>query len=129
MTTTPIERRGRGWVTFAGLLLIIAGAMDILNGWWALDAQDTAIDAVFWNNNIEAWGWFYIILGAFLLVTGIAVLQRAAWAMMVGIIAGCIGAILNIFWLFQYPIASLILIILNIMVVHALTTYGLDEAA
>jgi hypothetical protein len=129
MTTTPIERRGRGWVTFAGLLLIIAGAMDILNGWWALDAQDTAIDAVFWNNNIEAWGWFYIILGVFLLVTGIAVLQRAAWAMMVGIIAGCIGAILNIFWLFQYPIASLILIILNIMVVHALTTYGLDEAA
>ena len=128
MTTTPIERRGRGWVTFAALMLIIAGAIDILNGWWALDAQDTAIDAVFWNDNIEAWGWFYIILGAFLLVTGIAVLQRAPWAMMVGIIAGCIGAILNIFWLFQYPIASLILIILNIMVVHALTTYGLDEA-
>jgi hypothetical protein len=130
MTTTPVERerRGRGWVVFAALLLIIAGAMDILNGWWALDAQDSAIDAVFWNDNIEAWGWFYIILGAFLVVTGIAILQRAAWAMMVGIIAGCIGAVLNIFWLFQYPIASLILIILNILVVHALTTYGLEEA-
>jgi hypothetical protein len=127
MTTIPTERRGRGWVTFAALMLIIAGAMDILNGWWALDAQDTAIDAVFWNDNIEAWGWFYIILGVVLLVTGISILRRASWAVMVGIIAGCIGAILNIFWIFQYPFASIVLIILNIMVVHALTTYGLDE--
>ena len=48
---------------------------------------------------------------------------------MVGIFAGCIGAVLNIFWIFQYPIASLVLIILNIMVVHALTTYGMDDTA
>jgi hypothetical protein len=123
-TTTSAPRRGRGWITFAALMLIVAGTMDILNGWWALDAQDTAIDAVFWNDNIEAWGWFYIIVGAGLLVTGIYVFRRAAWAAMVGTIAGCVGAVLNIFWIFRYPFASVILITLNVLVAHALTTYG-----
>jgi hypothetical protein len=81
---------------------------------------------VFWSDNIEAWGWFYIIVGACLLVTGIYVFRRAAWAAMVGTIAGCIGAVLNIFWIFQYPFASLILITLNVLVAYALTTYGED---
>jgi hypothetical protein len=126
MTTTSTSRRGRGWITFAALMLIVAGTMDILNGWWALDAQDTAIDAVFWNDNIEAWGWFYLIVGACLLVTGIYVFMRAEWAALVGILAGCIGAILNLFWIFQYPFASVILITLNLVVVYALTTYGED---
>jgi hypothetical protein len=126
MTTTPVRRTGRGWITFAALMLIVAGTMDILNGWWAVGAQDSAIDAVFWDNNIEAWGWFYIVLGAFLVVTGIAIFRRAAWAAMVGIFAGCVGAVLNIFWIFQYPFASLVLITLNVLVVHALRTYGED---
>jgi hypothetical protein len=128
MTTTAPPRRGRGWLTFAALMLIIAGAMDILNGFWALDAQDTSIDALFWNNNIEAWGWFYIVVGAILFAAGVGVFSRASWAYIVGIFAGCVGAVLNIFWIFTYPFASVILITINILVVYALTTYGSDEA-
>jgi hypothetical protein len=45
----------------------------------------------------------------------------------VGIFVGCIGAVLNIFWIFSYPLASILLITLNLIVVYALTTYGVDE--
>jgi hypothetical protein len=128
MSTTATPRRGRGWLTFAALMLIVAGAMDILNGFWALDAQDTSIDALFWNDNIEAWGWFYIIVGAILFAAGVGVFSRAPWASIVGIFAGCVGAVLNIFWIFTYPFASVILITINILVVYALTTYGDEEA-
>ena len=40
---------------------------------------------------------------------------------------GCIGAVLNIFWIFSYPLASILMITLNLMVVYALTTYGVDD--
>ena len=126
MSTTSVPRRGRGWITFAGLMLIVAGTMDFLNGLYALDAQDTAFDALFWGNNLEAWGWFYIVVGVILVAAGIGVFMRAPWAVVTGIFAGCIGAVINMFWIFSYPIASLILVTLNILVVHALTTYGED---
>jgi hypothetical protein len=47
--------------------------------------------------------------------------------MAVGIAVGCIGAILNIFWIFTFPLASILLVTLNLIVVYALTTYGMDE--
>jgi hypothetical protein len=123
-TTRP---RGRGWRLFAGLILMIAGVMQILNGLWALDAQDSAIDAVFWNDNIEAWGWFYLVVGIVVAVTGLFILRRAYWATTVGIAIGCIGAIINIFWIFSYPFASILLITLNLLVVYGLTTYTWDD--
>lgn len=127
MSTTPTRRPGRGWITFAALILIVAGVMDILNALWALDSQDTAVDALFWDNNLEAWGWFYLIVGIVLVVTGAFIFRRAPWAMGVGIAVGCIGAILNIFWIFTFPLASILLVTLNLIVVYALTTYGMDE--
>jgi hypothetical protein len=126
-TTTTARGRGRGWRLFAAILLIIAGVMDILNGLWALDSQDTPVDAVFWDNNLEAWGWFYLIVGIIILVTGIAILRRAYWATNVGIAIGCLGAIVNIFWIFSYPLASVVLITLNLLVVYGLTTYTMDD--
>jgi hypothetical protein len=126
-TTTTARGRGRGWRLFAAILLIIAGVMDILNGLWALDSQDTPVDAVFWDNNLEAWGWFYLIVGIIILATGIAILRRAYWATNVGIAIGCLGAIVNIFWIFSYPLASVVLITLNLLVVYGLTTYTMDD--
>ena len=70
MTTTTRTRPGRGWVGFAAILLMVAGTMQFLDGLWAIRTQDTAVDALFWNNNLEAWGWLYLILGVGLLVTG-----------------------------------------------------------
>lgn len=127
MTTTTTRPRGRGWRLFAGLILIIAGVMQILNGLWALDAQDTAIDAVFWNDNLEAWGWLYLIVGIVVAVTGFFILRRAYWATTAGIAIGCIGAIINIFWIFSYPFASIVMITLNLLVVYGLTTYTWDD--
>jgi hypothetical protein len=126
-TAPPGRSRGRGWRFFAGLLLIIAGVMQIMNGLWALDAQDTAVDAVFWDNNLEAWGWLYLIAGIIVAVTGIFILRRAYWASNVGIAIGSLGAIINIFWVFSYPLASVVLITLNLLVVYGLTTYTMDD--
>jgi hypothetical protein len=126
-TTTPRRSRGRGWRFFAGIILIIAGVMQIMNGLWALDAQDTRVDALFWDGNLEAWGWVYLIVGVVVGVTGIFILRRAYWASNVGIGIASIGAIINIFWIFSYPLPSVLMITLNLLVVYGLTTYTMDD--
>jgi hypothetical protein len=122
------ERRGRGWLVFSGIMLLLVGLFDVVNGIRAIGAQDTAFDAIFWDNNIEAWGWFYLILGVILVVAGIAIFQqRARWAMLVGVAAAGVGALLNMLWLFVYPIHSLITIIVCLLVVYGLVNYGFLE--
>ena len=127
MTTTSTKPAGRGWTAFAAIVLMVAGTMQFFDGLWAIRTQDTAVDALFWNNNLEAWGWLYLIVGIGLIVTGAYIFRRATWAYGVGIFVGCFGAILNMFWIFSYPLASVLLITLNLVVVYALTTYGVDD--
>ncbi len=123
------SREGYGWVVFAGILLIIAGLFDIVNGIRAIGAQDTAFDTIFWDNNLEAWGWFYLIVGVVLLVAGIAIFNRAPWAVLVGIAVAVVAAVVNMFWLFVYPIHSLIVIIVCLLIAYGLTVYGLRDDA
>jgi hypothetical protein len=127
MTVTSERRPGRGWNTYAAILLIFAGAMQILDGLWALDRQDTTIDSLFWGDNLEAWGWVYLIAGIVLIVIGVFVLRRAAWAALAGIAAAFLGAMVNLFWIFSYPLVSVLAIALYMLAAYGLTTYSLEE--
>jgi hypothetical protein len=124
---TREERKADRWITFAGFMMILAGALDLFDGLWAFSAQDTSFDALFYDNNIEAWGWFYVILGIVLVLAGFAVFARARWAVLFGIAAALVAATINFFWIFVHPLATAVIVTLNILVVYALTMYGLDE--
>ena len=123
-----LERKTDRWLTFAGLMLLLSGLLNFFDGLWALGRDDTAVDALFFENNLDAWGWFYLILGIALIVAGFAVFARAHWAVVFGIAVGLIGATLNFFWIFTFPIATAVVVTLNILVVYALTMYGLPES-
>ncbi len=128
MTMTTTERRpGRGWNAYAAILLIFAGVMQFTNGLWALDRQDTAVDSLVWGDNIEVWGWIYLIVGVALVLVGVGIFRRATWATLAGIAVAFIGAIVNLFWIFSYPLVSILAITLYLLAVYGLTTYSLEE--
>jgi hypothetical protein len=127
MTVTSERRPGRGWNAYAAILLIFAGVMQIMNGLWALDRQDTAVDSLFWGDNLEAWGWIYLIAGIVLVLIGVFIFRRATWAVLAGIAAAFLGAIVNLFWIFSYPLVSVLAITLYLLAVYGLTTYSLEE--
>ncbi len=124
----PARTRGGGWIGFAGVMLILAGLLDIVNGLWALDHKNSPADLLLYSENLEAWGWFYIVVGLVLVVTGFFVFQRAPWAVTVGVVVAIIGAVTNMFWIFQFPLASIVLVIINVLVLYALVVYGDRDA-
>jgi hypothetical protein len=130
MATPSRTRPGQGWIVFAGIMLIVAGAIDFFNGIWALDAGNQAeavFDAWLWDSNLDAWGVIYIILGLVLIAVGVGIFQRAPWAIATGVIVAIVGAVIHAFWIFTYPIASLVLVLLNVLVIYGLVVYGADE--
>jgi cytochrome c oxidase subunit IV len=124
-----IAKKGTGWIGFAGVILIIAGAFDIVSGLWALDHKNTPVDGILYESNLETWGWIYLIVGIVILAAGFGVFSRAQWARWVGILAAMIGIIVEFFWMFATPGRSLVYIVIASMVIYALTVYGDKEMA
>jgi hypothetical protein len=128
--TETTRRGGTGWIIFAGIAMIIAGANMFINGLWALNASNTVVASfkdrlLFADTNLDTWGWIYVIVGGIVLLAGIFVFVRARWAVMVGIVAATVQAIFAFFWLFSpYWEGALIIIVIDMLVLHALVSYG-----
>ena len=134
MSVPTQQRRGTGWIVTSAILLILAGASLLINGLWALHANNTIQNStkgtlLFSENNLDTWGWIYVIVGAVVLVAGFAVFWRTTWAVYVGLVAALVGAVMAFFWLFTpYWPDALISIILNGVVIYGLGAYGLEQA-
>jgi hypothetical protein len=122
--------RGTGWITFSGVLLIIAGFLNLVDGLWALDLSDSpAISAeveemLWYTNSLETWGWIYTGVGIGLVLVGIGVLTRNRWARWIGVGAASASMVVNMMWVFVYPTPALIHVLVAGMVVYGLTAYG-----
>ena len=129
MATAPREpvRTGTGWLTFAGVMLIIVGFLDIIDGLWALDRSDTKSNLLLYADKLGGWGWFYQILGIILVLTGIGVFYRSQVARWIGIILASIAIVSNMLWIFVFPITSLVVMFLASLVVYGLVVYGEPE--
>jgi hypothetical protein len=127
MATAPSERTGTGWLTYAGVMLIIVGFLDVIDGLWALDRSDTRINGLLYADKLGGWGWFYLILGIVLILAGIGVFYRSQVARWIGIIVASIAIISNMLWVFVFPVTSLIVMFLAALVVYGLVVYGEPE--
>jgi hypothetical protein len=127
---TEPTRRGTGWIIFAGVMMIIAGANMLINGLWALHASNHVVANVkdtllFSDSDLDTWGWIYTIIGLVVLVAGIFVFVRSPWARWVGVLAATVQAIFAFFWLFTpYWPGALAIIVIDMLVLHALVAYG-----
>jgi len=128
----PTQRgtRGTGWIIFAGIAMIFGGANMFINGVWALHATSAQVASfknqlLFSDTNLDTWGWIYAIVGLVVLLAGMFVFMRSRWAVMVGILAATVQAILAFFWIFspQWQ-GALVIIVIDMLVLHALVAYG-----
>src|SRR5262249_60028301 len=61
MATTPRERTGSGWLTFAGIILIVVGFLDVIDGLWALDPADTRVNTLLYADKLGGRGWLFLV--------------------------------------------------------------------
>jgi hypothetical protein len=124
MATAQRERAGSGWIAFAGVMLLVVGLLDIIDGLWALDHSDTKSSALLYADKLGGWGWFYLILGIILVLAGIGVFYRSQVARWIGIILASVAIVSNMLWVFFAPGVVIIHILLASLVVYALVVYG-----
>lgn len=125
---STMKKAGTGWLVFAGIMLILAGFAGILDGLWALDNDNKAVDTFIFENDLGTWGVIYLIGGIIVALAGFAVMARVQWARWVGIVVAAVWVIVRLPWVFTYPEQTLIGVFLGVLVLYGLSVYGGEEA-
>lgn len=120
-----------GWVRFGGVVMTIIGGFAVIQGLLALFSPTyvTLTSAGILAFDLTAWGWLHLLLGVLVLATGLALVGSApGWARGTAIVLLALNTIVQLAYMPAYPIWSLVLIVLDIVVIFALMVTW-DEAS
>lgn len=118
-----------GWIGFAGVIMVMLGSLHIFEGLIALFKDEyfvVAPSGLTVNVDFTTWGWAHLIGGVIVLLAGFGVLAGQVWARTLGVILALLSVIANVAFLAAYPLWSLIMIALAVVVIMALTVHGSD---
>ena len=77
---------GKGWILFAGIMLIVVGALNLVAGLAAVDNSTIYTrDVKFVFADLKTLGWILVVLGAAQLLSGIGVFRESELARWAGI--------------------------------------------
>ena len=119
-----------GMTTFAGVMLIIAGAFNAIEGLVAVFQNEVYVagrEYVF-AFDLTVWGWTHLIIGAVVAAAGFAVLSGQVWGRSVGVGIAVLSMLANFLFIPYYPVWSLLIIGLNVFVIWALVAYRRDPS-
>jgi hypothetical protein len=120
-----------GFVVFAGTMLLIIGGVNIFQGFIALFDDEHLV--VTQDNlilvDLTGWGWVLLISGLIMVAAGLGLLAAQTWARITAIVIVIVHAIIQIAWLGAYPVWSLLMIALDVVVLYALTAGWSDVRA
>ena len=126
---------GHGWKSFAGVMIVIVGVLNIIDGLVAI--VDHTYYAKISNgnvnltitNNIKTWGWVELILGIMLILAGYGIFSGATWARVVGVTVAGINLFVQFAWLPHYPFWSLTMITIDVLIIYGLIAHGGRDAS
>ena len=123
--------RGAGRATFAAVLLLIAGTLNIVYGIGALDSANIFVnDKRYIFTDLNTMGWVLIILGVIQLTGGFSLFAGNAYGRVIGIVGASLGAIGALFSIGgSNPWWSLAVFALCIYIISGLSQLGEDERA
>ncbi len=120
-----------GWVYFASVMIFIAGSIQLLAGFVALFKDDFYLTTTHGliAFDYSQWGWIQILLGLCTVAVSWAIATGKFWGRLIGIGLAVLNLIANVAFMPAYPIWSIIVITVDMLVIYALTMHGSEAKA
>ena len=124
-SATDVTEEGGGWVAFAGTMLAIVGTLNVIYGIGAIDDANVYVaDTRYVFGDLNTWGWLLCGVGAIQFVAAFGIWNRATWARWIGVISAGGNAILQMLFMPAFPLLSLSLLALDVLVIYGLIAHG-----
>jgi hypothetical protein len=116
--------RGENWAAFAGIVFIVLGIFNVVDGISALTADGYFHENELLFGDLSMWGVFYLVIGAVQLVAAMLILRGNLAGVFLGITLAVLNAILALLSMGGYPVWGAIILALDGVVIYALTAHG-----
>jgi hypothetical protein len=113
--------RVTGWWIFAGVMLAIAGVLNVIWGIAAIsDSKFFANNATYIISGLHTWGWVTLIIGALEVTAAASLLAGGGFGRWMGMLAAGLSAIGSLLSIDAYPFWSLSVFALSIIIIYQL---------
>jgi hypothetical protein len=116
-----------GWLAFAAIMLLMVGTFQIINGLVAIFDPGYYVvtdSGLALTVDYTVWGWVHLALGALAVGCGLGVLAGQTWARVVGMVFAGVSLLANLGFMAAYPIWSITVVALDVVVIYALAVHG-----
>jgi hypothetical protein len=115
-----------GVVTFAGVLFILVGLFNILDGIVALARPEQLYvgENALIVKDFDAWGITLIALGSIQALVGFGILGRSRLSQILGIALAVAGFIVQLAFFKHYPAWSTAIMVLDVIVIYGLCVHS-----
>lgn len=117
-----------GWVFFAGFMMMLAGVFQFLVGLVAIFKDSvflTSTGQLVWLDYTQ-WGWVHLLFGIVLFLSAFSVMGGHAWGRFFGAFLAAMSAIANFAFIQAYPIWSILVITMDVLIIYALLVHGTE---
>jgi hypothetical protein len=119
------DDRGRGWILFAAALLMTLGTLNLIDGIAAIgNSQFFVRHAHYLVGDLGSWGWILAVIGVCQGLAGFGIARGSEPARWAGIGFALANALAQLLFMQAYPLWSLSLFAVDLVVVYALVVYG-----
>ena len=126
----PVMPRTSGWVVFAGTLVLMAGAANLLYGavllldddWIALTTEGLV------RFDTTTAGVIFLLFAVIQFLVSYGIFNGDLWARVLGVVGASLSVLSQMAFLSIYPAWAWLIIIVNGLVIYGLTVHG-DEVA
>ena len=119
-----------GMLGFASIMLLLLGGFHVLGGFIALlenRVYDVDASELLLFRSYAGWGIAHMAIGAAAFLTGVALFYRRPWSRIATIVVASLSAVTNLGFLSAAPVWYGVLILLDVLVIYAVTVHFDDE--
>ena len=125
----PAGRRrepvGRGWLVFAGTMVLAAATADAVFGIAALANDDSFSDDELLFGDLTTWGVLFLTVAAIKAIVALMIFARNPVGALLGILVAVLSGTLALLSILAHPLLSITVITIDLLVIFSLWAYGL----
>lgn len=121
------ETAWTGWAAFAAVMLGMLGVFHAIAGLVALFKEEYFLvgkSGLVVEVDYTAWGWAHLLLAAVLIFAGVSLAQGHMFGRVIGVLVAVLSAVVNLAFLAAYPVWSVMVIAIDVLVIYAIVVHG-----
>jgi hypothetical protein len=124
-TSRYSQPEGSGWIVFAGIMMMIASILNVIYGIAAISNSKFFVSGQkYIVSDLKTWGWITLIIGVVQGIAAFSIWAGNQFGRWVGIIAASASAISALMSIPSYPLWSLAVFAVDILIIYGLAAYG-----